>query len=318
MLVLLTLGVLAASPLGEPDFPGLPIYAPQDPLEANRSVLFSAPLLMPTDTWGTITTFDYASAIESYSDGRRSVLLDAELARLQFLLSRRLDDRWFAFGQITIQGAYDGFIDQFINWYHKVLGVNYYSRNLRPINRYAYEITYGQGKTLRYGPVDLGVGDSRLGVGRMLGKHAQLILVFGLPTSTGPGFRAGTLQTGLILTGEFPFSSWLMVAGSVGICFTPRTGTLAQFENVVFASFSGGVRVKLSWRNFLYGNLFVQTPPYHGTGLHPMDLTDFSADFGWIFRIQRGTELWIGLGEDPYPDGPALDVTLRFGLRTGF
>jgi hypothetical protein len=318
MLGLLTLGVLAASTLGEPDFPGLPLWAPQNPVESNRSVLFAPPLLMPRADWGTITTFDYASAIELYANRGRSELLDAELARLQFLLSRRLDDRWFVFGQFTVQGAYDGFMDRFINWYHNLLGVRYYERELRPINRYAYEITYEQGKTIRYGPVDLGLGDSRLGVGRLLGKHAQLLLVLGLPTSTGPGFRAGTLQTGLIFTGEYPFSSWLLVAGSVGLGFTPRTGTLARFDNVVFASFSGGVRIKLSWRNFLYGNLFVQTPPYHGTGLHPMDLTDFSADFGWIFRIKPGTELWVGMVEDPYPDGPALDVTFRFGLRTGF
>jgi hypothetical protein len=320
MLSLLALGVLAVQhpALEPPDFSGLPPWAPQNPIEANRSVLFAPPLMMPQGTWGLTLALDYSSAIELYGAGQRSMILDAELGRFQVWLTRRIDDRWFAFAQVQIQGAYDGFMDRFIDWYHSVLGVSYIARDLRPLNKYKYEIVYGKGKSLSYGPVDLGIGDSRIGIGRMLGSHAQLLLVLGLPTSTNPGYRAGTLQTGLILTGEAPLLSFLTVSGSVGVGFTPRTGTLAEFENVFFVSFSGGPRVRLSWRNFLYANLFIQTPPFHDTDLRPMDLVDFTIDFGWMFRIDPRTELWVGIVEDPFPDGPALDVAFRVGLRTSF
>ena len=319
MLSLLVLGVLAAKPPPPPpDFSGLPPWAPQDPIEANRSVLFAPPLMMPRGDWGLTFALDYSSAIELYSSSGRAVTLDAELGRFQVWVTRRIDDRWFAFGQVQIQGAYDGFMDRFINWYHSILGVPYVARELRPINRYLYSITYERGRTIEYGPVDLGIGDSRIGVGRMLGEHAQVLLVLGLPTSTAPGYRAGTLQSGLILMGEAPLLPFATVSGSIGVGFTPRTGTLAAFENVFFVSFSGGARVRLSWRNFLYTNLFVQTPPFHGTGLRPMDLVDFSIDFGWMFRIDPRTELWLGIVEDPFPDGPALDVAFRFGIRTAF
>jgi hypothetical protein len=320
MLSFLALGVLAVHPalIEPPDFSGLPPWAPQNPIEANRSVLFSPPLMMPRGNWGLTLNLDYSSAIELYGEGQRSVTLDAELGRFQVWLTRRLDDHWFVFGQVQIQGAYDGYMDRFIDWYHSILGVKYAARELRPINKYKYEIVYGKDQSIRYGPVDLGIGDSRVGVGFTLGAHAQVLLVLGLPTSTAPGYRAGMLQTGLILTGEAPLISWLTMSGSVGIGFTPRTGTLAGFENVFFASFSGGPRVRLSWRNFLYANLFVQTPPFHDTGLRPMDLSDFSIDFGWMFRIDPRTELWLGIVEDPFPDGPALDVAFRLGLRTSF
>jgi hypothetical protein len=49
-----------------------------------------------------------------------------------------------------------------------------------------------------------------------------------------------------------------------------------------------------------------------------MDTTDFTIDFGWMFRVDPHTELWLGIVEDPYPDGPALDVAFRFGIRTTF
>ncbi len=319
MLSLLVLGVLAAHPpLDAPDFSGLPPWAPQNPVEANRSVLFAPPLMMPRGDWGLTFALDYASSIELYTYGFRGMTLDAELGRFQVWLTRRIDDRWFAFGQVQIQGAYDGFTDRFINWYHSVLGVKYGARELRPINKYRYAITYERGQTIQYGPVDLGIGDSRIGVGRMLGEHAQVLLVLGLPTSTAPGYRAGMLQTGLILMGEAPLLPWLTVSGSVGVGFTPKTGTLSAYENIFFVSFSAGPRVRLSWRNFLYANIFVQTPPFHDTDLHPMDLTDFSIDFGWMFRVDPRTELWLGIVEDPFPDGPALDVAFRFGIRTSF
>ena len=319
MIPLLVLGVLAAKPPPPPpDFSGLPPWAPQNPIEANRSVLFAPPLMMPRGDWGLSFALDYASAIELYSSSGRGITLDAELGRFQVWLTRRIDDRWFAFGQVQIQGAYSGFMDRFINWYHSILGVPYVARELRPINRYMYSITYERGRTIEYGPVDLGIGDSRIGVGRMLGDHAQVLLVLGLPTSTAPGYRAGMLQTGLILMGEAPLLPFATVSGSIGVGFTPRTGTLAAYENVFFASFSGGARVRLTWRNFLYANLFVQTPPFHGTGLRPMDLVDFTIDFGWMFRIDPRTELWVGIVEDPFPDGPALDVAFRFGIRTAF
>ena len=322
MLSLLVLGVLSVHPalVDPPDFSGLPPWAPHNPIEANRSVLFAPPLMMPPrgQDWGLTLNLDYSSAIELYTDAQRSVTLDAELGRFQVWLTRRIDDRWFVFGQVQIQGAYDGFMDRFINWYHSILGVDYIARDIRPINKYKYEIVYGKGQSLTYGPVDLGIGDSRVGVGLTLGAHAQVLLVLGLPTSTAPGYRAGMLQTGLILTGEAPLLSFVTISGSVGIGFTPRTGTLAAFENVFFVSFSGGPRIRLSWRNFLYANLFVQTPPFHDTGLRPMDLVDFYIDFGWMFRIDPRTELWVGIVEDPFPDGPALDVAFRVGLKTAF
>ncbi|HEY3585961.1 MAG TPA: DUF3187 family protein [Myxococcaceae bacterium] len=318
MLSLLVLGILAAKELPPPDFSGLPPWAPQNPIEANRSVLFAPPLMMPQGDWGLTFAFDYSSAIELYTTVERSVTLDAELGRFQVWLTRRIDDRWFVFGQVQIQGAYSGFMDRFINWYHSILGVTYPARAARPLNQYLYSITYDPGKTIRYGPIDLGIGDSRVGVGWTLGKHAQLLFVLGLPTSTGPGYRAGTLQTGLILTGEAPLLPFATMSGSIGVGLTPRTGTLAAYENVFFMSFSGGPRIKLSWRNFLYANLFVQTAPFHGTDLRPMDLVDFSIDFGWMFRIDPRTELWVGIVEDPFPDGPALDVAFRVGLKTSF
>ena len=64
---LVVLGALSVSPalVEPPDFSGLPPWGPQNPIEANRSVLFAPPLMMPRGgAWGLTLNFDYASAID--------------------------------------------------------------------------------------------------------------------------------------------------------------------------------------------------------------------------------------------------------------
>ncbi len=119
-------------------------------------MLFAPPLMMPRGDWGLTLNLDYASSIELYSQGQRAMTLDAELARVQVWLTRRIDERWFVFGQFQIQGAYPGFMDSFIDWYHSLLGVRYAARELRPPNKFDYDVLYGKGQNLRYRPVDLG------------------------------------------------------------------------------------------------------------------------------------------------------------------
>lgn len=48
------------------------------------------------------------------------------------------------------------------------------------------------------------------------------------------------------------------------------------------------------------------------------DNVDLPVEFGWIFRIDQKTELWLSMVEDPYPDRPALGVAFRIGARLGF
>jgi hypothetical protein len=311
------ISMIVVSVLGA-DISGVPLFGSQNPIETNRSVLFAPPLLMPSEDWAATMAFDYSSAIELYETKTRSMLLDAELGRFQVSIVRRIDDRWFGFGQFAVQGAYDGFMDRFINWYHKLVGVDYYARDIRPLNKYGYYVQYDKDHRMTYSPVDLGPADSKLGIGRRFGENLQLLFVLGLPTAIAPGFRAGTVQAGLMFTGQLTLTRWMVTVGTLGIGATPRTGTLAPYENVVFASASVGLRIRLSWMNSIYGNLWFHTAPMHGMDMPPTDNVDLSVDFGWILRIDQKTELWISMVEDPYPDGPALDVAFRFGLRLGF
>jgi hypothetical protein len=302
------------------DFPGLPIFTPMDPLEYSRSPLFSPPLLFPKGSWAFSLQLDYASAISLFDNVPNSVLLDAEIGHLTFTGTFCVAPTVFLFVMGGVQGAYAGFLDGFLNAYHRLLGITYEARALRPLNKFAYYFQSGQARE-SFKPVGLTLLDTQLGVGWMLSEQLQLLTTVVVPTAWVDGYAAHTLQFGAILTWQRPlFWPWLLFQGTVGFGATPRAGggLLQPYQNVLFGSFSVGLKARLSQRNFLYGNFFFQTPLYRHTGDWPLDYVDGSLDVGWMFRTDANWEFVVGLTENPVANGPAPDIVFRFGLRHGF
>ncbi|MGO9831025.1 MAG: DUF3187 family protein [Myxococcaceae bacterium] len=329
-LVLLLLAAPAAPPEGalEPaeaawaawsDFPGQPLLTTMDPLEYERSGLFAPPLLMPKGCFAFSLRFDYASAIQLYNNQPNSVLLDAEIGHLTFAGALKVSPTLFLFLMGGVQGAYAGFMDQFLNWYHGLFGIPYAARAERPLNKFAY---YFQSGTQRqtFKPVGLTLLDTSVGVGWMLANNLQLLSVVVVPTASVDGYAAHTFQFGAMLSWQVPlWWSWLQFQGTLGFGGTPQAGggLLQPYQNVVFGSFSTGLKARLSERNFIYANFFLQSPIYHHTGDPPLDVVDGSLDFGWMFRTDSDLEFWAGITENPVANGIALDVVFTLGIRYG-
>jgi hypothetical protein len=291
-----------------------------DPLEYERSALFAPPLLMPKEGWAFSLMLDYASAIQLFNNVPNSILLDAEIGHLTFTGTFRLAPTVFVLVMGGVQGAYAGFLDGFLNAYHSLLGVTYEARAMRPLNQFAYYFQSG-GTRQSFKPVGLTLLDTQLGVGWMLTEQLQLLTTVVVPTAWKDGYAAHTVQFGAILTWQRPFLwPWLQFEGTVGLGATPRAGggLLQNYQNVVFGSFSAGLKARLSQRNFLYANFFFQTPIYRHTNDPPLDVVDGSLDFGWMFRNDTNWEFIVGATENPVANGIALDIVFRFGLRHGF
>ena len=326
-LLLLLLATSAPAPEPSPgdaaweawaNFPGQPLYTTTVPLEYERSALFAPPLLLPKGCFAFSTRFDYASAILLYNS-HNSVLLDAEIGHLDFAFTLKLTPSLFLLAMGGVQGAYAGFMDQFLNWYHGLFGIPYPARAMRPINKFGYYFQVGTERET-FKPVGLQLLDTTLGVGWMLGQHLQLLGVVVVPTAWVNGYAAHTVQFGAMLTYQTPFLwSWLQLQATLGVGATPKAGggLLEPYQNVVFDSFSLGLKARLSEHNFLYANFFLQSPIYHHTYDPPLDISDGSLDFGWMFRTDSDWEFWVGVTENPVVNGIANDVVFVFGARYG-
>jgi hypothetical protein len=294
---------------------GLPELAPINPVSTARSGLYFQPFRNPAPgRWATAINLDYASIIEYNRLPQADYVLDAEVMRFSVELARDLTPRTFVTARTSLGGAYPGFMDGFLHWYHGLLGIRIRERDQRPRNQFLYTITLPNGTGVVRGRSDLFLEDLRLGVGIRYTPRLQSVISLTLPTSTGPeGYGKGVVSVGLLNTFRAPLHPRLIYEGSFGLGFTPAHGSLRLSQRDTFAAASSGLRARVWGRQSLFANVFYHSPYYHGTMLPALDRRELSLDFGWILQTGRGGEWRAGMTEDLEPGGPAVDLVFRFG-----
>jgi uncharacterized protein DUF3187 len=316
LLPLLGLGALLAD---APSLAGqsLPLIHPLNPVAESRSGLYFQPLVPRSAGWRVSTALDYASMVEIGFRGSladTAYLLDAEVLRLNLQASRDLSPEWFLTGEVWAGGAYNGFLDGFLDWYHGLFGIHYPEREGRPHNQFRYFYQDVNGVRSYFERKGFGLGDLRLGLGRRHGTAAQSVLSVTLPTSTlGPGFSRGVPSFSLLNTYRADLTRRLVYEGSASLGYTPKNGRLSAYQNELFFLGTSGAR----WRTFgglwSFANLYLHSPYYSGTDAGQLDRWDFTIDFGWMIRGKSGREFRFGMAEDLWPGGPAIDANFRLG-----
>lgn len=293
-----------------------PPYGTMNPLQASRSGLVTQPYAEPSPGWRVAILADYASTIELTRNGAAGLLLDSELLRLDLVVTRDLGARGFLVLGTSLQGAYDGFLDGFLNWYHDFTGLKVSGREQRPVDQFAYELDLPDGQRLVREPASLFLGDVRVGAGFRHSGHWQTVASLTLPTNTGPGgYRRGTVSASAVTTLRAGFWKRFTYEGGVGLGFTPKHGELAPFQRTWFAQATSGVRARFIGPLSLYTNVIYHSAPYHGTSLRALDTRELTIDVGGVFKFAKGPEWILGLTEDLEPRGPAIDLSFRVGAR---
>ncbi len=296
----------------------LPLLHAINPVAEARSGLYFQPLVPPGPGWKVSVGLDYASMVEL--NFRQVVtdtayLLDAETLRLNLSATRDLSPRDFIAAEAFIGGTYDGFLDNFLNWYHRLFGIRFPEREDRPRNSFAYQYRFRDNRLEQFSRHGAYLGDLRIGIGHRHGPNSQSVLSLTLPTNTaGDGYARGTFSLNLLNTLRAPITPRLIYEGSLNTGFTPRHGPLAGLQRRLFVLGTSGIR----WRTFgglwTFGNLFLHSPYYQNADAGQLDRWDLTVDFGWIIRSKSGREFRFGMTEDPQPSGPAVDANFRLGL----
>lgn len=294
---------------------GLPQFAPINPMGSSRSGVYFQPLLEPLPgRWVADFALDYASVIEYNRLPQADYVLDSELLRIGIGLRRDLGRRSFVILGAGLGGAYAGFLDGFLDWYHGALGIEVSERERRPRDRFLYTVTLPDGANVSRPRSSLFLEDMRVGFGVRHNPRLQSVVSLTLPTSTGPeGFGRGVASLALMNTLRTPLNDRFMYEGSLGLGYTPSHGSLPEGQRELFLSLTSGLRLRAWGRQSLYANLFYHSPYYQNTTLPALDRRDLSLDFGWILTPRNGGEWRLGLTEDLEPGGPGVDLVLRVG-----
>ena len=295
---------------------GLPEFGPLNPVAASRSGLYFQPFReLEPGSWRHAVALDYGSVIEYNRLDQADYVLDSEVLRLSFAASRDLSRRTFLALNVSVGGAYAGFLDGFLDWYHARLGIRVSEREQRPHDRFLYSITLPDGRTVSRARPDLFLGDVRAGLGIRINSQLQTVLSVTLPTSTGPeGYGRGVPSVAVLNTLRAQVTPRLTYEGSLGVGVTPAHGRLADRQNTAMLAASSGLRQRIWGNQSLFGNLFYHSPYYHDTTLPALDRRELSLDFGLILQRQGdGGEWRVGLTEDLEPGGPGVDLIFRVG-----
>jgi hypothetical protein len=311
--VVLVLMILAGRIEGQ----SLPLLHPVNPVAEARSGLYFQPMVPRAPGWRTAVGVDYANMVElnfRQTLADTAYLLDAEVLRLNLSTAHDLGPRTFVTGELFVGGSYDGFLDGFFNWYHHLLGIEMPEREGRPSNAYAYEYKFPSNQAVRFDRQGAYLGDVRLGIGYRLGEKTQSVLSLTLPTNTaGEGYARGTVSLSLLNTFRSVLAPRLVYEGSLNAGITPRQGVLHSLQNSAFGLATSGIRWRTVGGLWTFGNLYLHSPSYAGTGAAQLDRGDFTIDFGWIIRDRAGREFRFGMTEDLWPSGPAIDANFRLG-----
>jgi hypothetical protein len=294
---------------------GLPQFAPLNPVAVSRSGLYYQPYREPVPgRWMSSFAVDYGSIIEYNRLTRADYVLDSELLRLSWSLSHDLGPRTFFTLNAGMGGAYAGFLDGFLDWYHGALGIRISERERRPKDQFLYTITLPDGSSVNRVRRALYLEDLRLGLGFRSSSQLQSLVSLTLPTSTAPeGYRRGVPSAALLNTLRLPVQRNLLYEGSIGFGFTPSHGRLPEEQRQLFLSATSGLRLRVWGHQSVFANLFYHSPYYHGTTLPALDRRELSLDFGWILATRQGGEWRLGMTEDLEPGGPGVDLILRLG-----
>jgi len=311
--VLLLGFLLAAAP--DAVAQGLPEFSPLNPMASSRSGLYYQPYRDPAPgRWTAAFSFDYASVIEYNRLSQADYVLDSELLRMSLGLTRDLGPRTFVTLNGALGGAYAGFLDSFLDWYHGRLGIRMSERERRPKDQFLYTVTLPDGRSVSRSRQNLFIDDLRFGLGIRAGSQVQSVFSMTLPTSTGPqGYGRGVPSLSVINTMRAALTPKLGYEGSLGLGFTPAHGDMTEGQRELFLSLTSGLRWRVWGHQSVYANVFYHSPYYHETTLPALDRRELSLDFGWILRTNQGGEWRLGLTEDLEPAGPGVDLILRLG-----
>ena len=307
--------VVVLAPLRPTQAQGLPEFGPLNPVAASRSGLYFQPFREPDPgSWRHALALDYGSVVEYNQLDQADYVLDSEVLRLRFDASRDVGRQTFLALSVSLGGAYAGFLDGFLDWYHARLGIRIGEREQRPQDRFLYSITLPDGRTVTRSKRDLFLGDVRAGLGFRVNSQLQTVLSLTLPTSTGPeGYGRGVPSLAVLNTLRAHLTAGLIYGGSLGVGVTPAHGRLADLQNTAMLAVSSGLRQRIWGNQSLFGNLFYHSPYYHDTSLPALDRRELSLDFGWILQTRSGGEWRVGLTEDIEPGGPGVDLIFRVG-----
>ena len=249
-----------------------------------------------------------------------SVNLDMEITELDLRLKKIIPGLFELGIEVPVLSAESGFMDDFLDTYHRTFGFSDYGRSERPSDSFLYEVRKNGAVVVSGKNGRIGIGDIRLTAKkeiRTIDPVISLRAEVEFPTGdAGDGHGSGGLDTGMTLLVDKKISQTFMSYWNAGILFP---GRLRAHEDVgLRTSYHAGAGIEAAlWKQVsLLGQITFQTSPFPKTDIGSIDRIAALLTFG--ARYSPGKQsIEFSLTEDPNTAG-APDVIFNISYIRRF
>lgn len=222
--------------------------------------------------------------------------------------------------EVPILSFESGFMDGFLDSYHKTFGFPDYGRDTRPTNSFLYEVRRNGALVVEGNNGAIGIGDVRLTAKKeLLGNDPVISLRAEIELPTGnasDGHGSGGIDTGITILADKKIADRFMSYWNAGVIFPGRLRAREEVE--LRTSFHAGAGIEAAlWKHFsVLGQIMFQSSPFPKTDIGSVDRIAALLAFGGRYSSGKNS-LEFSLTEDPNTAG-APDVIFNLTYKRQF
>jgi hypothetical protein len=266
------------------------------------------------------SSLSHSSVFMVKSSQEWSVNLDMEITELD-LRYKKMIGNLAEFGiEVPVLDFGSGFMDDFLNSYHKFFGFPDYGRSTRPENSFLYEVRRNGSLVIRGENGHIGLGDIRLTAKReIIGPDPVISIRAEIELPTGDasrGYGSGSFDTGVTLLADKRISEKIMTYWNLGVVFPGKLKAQESIPLKIFGHAGAGIEADI-WKHIsLLAQILFQNSPFPKTEISSIDRVSALLTLGGRYSSGRKS-LEFSLTEDPNTAG-APDVTLNLAYKLRF
>jgi len=306
-------------------FSSSPSYAFEGPLQVKNQfpllLHLNAPVLESAVAENSFSgMLSHSSVFMTRSSANWSVNLDMEITERDLRFKKVIPGLFEIGVEVPVISLESGFMDDFLDSYHKTFGFPDYGRDTRPANSFLYEVRRNGALVVQGKNGEIGLGDVRLTAKKEILRNDPVMSIraeIELPTGNASrGRGSGGIDTGLTLLIDKKISERFMSYWNAGVIFP---GSLKALQDVnLKTSFHAGAGIEAAiWKHFgILGQINFQTSPFPKMEIGPVDRIAALLTFGGRYTSGKGS-LEFSLTEDPNTAG-APDVIFNLSYKRRF
>lgn len=250
--------------------------------------------------------------------GSEAAVLDGETLRLGYTLRQSLGDGLEWQLELPVYHQSGGFLDSFIEDWHRWFGLPNGGRELAPRNQYQYEVRDGEIVKFSHRRQGTALGDLRLGFGWQAAENWTLRAAALLPTGDDDKLTGGNLGLAAWADGELPFSLGPCWESFLSLGLTAaKTGDVLPEQQRNTAGFGGlGLSYGYSEALRFTAQVYAHTALYSDSELRALRRPGVQLAFGGSYQFLPNADFKLAVQEDIVTaSSPDFSVHMAITLR---